>query len=296
MDSSPRSGRTPSRNSALRHGSEATNNAEWQQHPRRKDGALATRRPHRHYRAFRCQETSHARRQPLHRGDCQAPAVPCHALARWEETQVLFHLRRHGWRATSAMRRRIANARRAVAAGDAPSPKPLPHDSAGGQREATATVSTQVSRPTCSARPSGPGAAFGRRGKRALAPSANTGRTMQIKCLDAVGPSKASLRTPKSPQRVDQPPREKTARPTRRAGSGGSNPGPGAKTPRARANDRPGKMQSEKTQRLAATHRSNPFTSRRANEQTQHRATKSFEGTTQLQHEGVALHVGRSWR
>ncbi|CCD20114.1 hypothetical protein, conserved in T. vivax [Trypanosoma vivax Y486] len=85
------------------------------------------------------------------------------------------------------MRRRSANARRAVGAGDAPSPKPLPHDSAGGQREATATVSTQVSRPTSSARPSGTGAAFGRRGKRALAPSANTGHTMQIKCLDAVG-------------------------------------------------------------------------------------------------------------
>ncbi|KAH8609899.1 hypothetical protein ERJ75_001154900 [Trypanosoma vivax] len=277
MDSSPRSGRTPSRNTALRHGSEATNNAEWQQHPRRKDGALTTRRPHRHYRAFRCQETSHARRQPLHRGDCQAPAVPATRLRAGTETQVLFHLRRHGWRATSAMRRRIANARRAVAAGDAPSPKPLPHDSAGGQREATATVSTQVSRPTCSARPSGPGAAFGRRGKRALAPSANTGRTMQIKCLDAVGAkqsfashSKVSAAGRPAPTRKNSP--ADTPRRLR-----GSNPGPGAKTPRSRANDRPGKMQSEKTQRLAATHRSNPFTSRRANEQTQHRATKSFE-------------------
>ncbi|KAH8609885.1 hypothetical protein ERJ75_001157200 [Trypanosoma vivax] len=191
MDSSPRSGRTPSRNSALRHGSEATNNAEWQQHPRRKAGALATRRPHRHYRAFRCQETSHARRQPLHRGDCQAPAVPCHALARWEGNASPLPPPPSRLASDDRMRRRIANARRAVAAGDAPSPKPSPHDSAGGQREATATVSTQVSRPTCSARPSGPGAAFGRRGKRALAPSANTGRTMQIKCLDAVGPKQS---------------------------------------------------------------------------------------------------------
>ncbi|KAH8612300.1 hypothetical protein ERJ75_000904000 [Trypanosoma vivax] len=186
MDSSPRSGRTSSRNSALRHGSEATNNAEWQQHPRRKDGELATRLPHRHYRAFRCREPSHARRQPLQRGDAKRLLSRATRLRAGTETQVLFHLRRHGWRATSAMRRRTANARRAVAAGDAPSPKPSPHDSAGGQREATAKVSTQVSRPDCCARPSGPAAAFGRRGERALAPIANTGRTMQIKCLDAV--------------------------------------------------------------------------------------------------------------
>ncbi|KAH8603801.1 hypothetical protein ERJ75_001784600 [Trypanosoma vivax] len=195
MDSSPRSGRTPSRNTALRHGSEATNNAEWQQHPRRKDGALTTRRPHRHYRAFRCQETSHARRQPLHRGDCQAAAVSCHALARWDGNASPLppppSRLASDERVAATDRQRPPRSR----CGDAPSPKPLPNDSAGGQREATATVSTQVSRPTCSARPSGPGAAFGRRGKRALAPSANTGRTMQIKCLDAVG-AKQQLRFP----------------------------------------------------------------------------------------------------
>ncbi|KAH8609902.1 hypothetical protein ERJ75_001156200 [Trypanosoma vivax] len=69
-----------------------------------------------------------------------------------------------------------------------------------------------------------------RRGKRALAPIANTGRTMQIKCLDAVG-AKQSIASHSKVSAAGRPaPREKTARPTRRAGSGGSDPGPGAKT------------------------------------------------------------------
>ncbi|KAH8612299.1 hypothetical protein ERJ75_000904700 [Trypanosoma vivax] len=135
-------------------------------------------------------------------------------------------------------------------------------------------------------RSAGPTALHGLPGQArpsAAAASAHSRRapTLDVQCKENAStpsvPSKASPCTPKSPQRVDQPPRGKTARPTRRAGSSGSNPGPGAETPRARANDRPGKMQSEKTQRLAAPHQSKPFASRRENEQTQHKATKSFE-------------------
>ncbi|CCD19781.1 hypothetical protein, conserved in T.vivax [Trypanosoma vivax Y486] len=297
MDSSPRSGRTPSRNSALRHGSEATNNAEWQQHPRRKDGALATRRPHRHYRAFRCQETSHARRQPLHRGDCQAPAVPCHALARWD--------------------------------GNASPLPPPPSRLASDERDA-ATDRQRPPRSRCGGRTVSKTfpARQRRRATRGNGDGQHAGQQARLLCT--AFRARRGLRSPRQARtRADRQHRTYNANkmPRRRRcqaklrfalqslRSGSTSPhekkqpgrhaaqAPAAQTPaQARRRRAPAPMtglarcsqkkHSDWPQRTEATPSLHGGqTSKRSTEPRNH-----SRRPTQLQHEGVALHVGRSWR
>ncbi|KAH8609898.1 hypothetical protein ERJ75_001155100 [Trypanosoma vivax] len=277
--------------------SEATNNAEWQQHPRRKDGALTTRRPHRHYRAFRCQRQAMQGDSPCTAG-LQAPAVPCHALARWTENASPLPPPPSRLASDERMRRRINNARRAVAAGDAPSPKPSPHDSAGGQREATATVSTQVSRPDCWC------TAFrARRGLRSAAASAHLApdrqhRTYQCNKMPRRRRCQAKLRFALQSLRSGSTSPHAKKQPGRHAAQA-----PAAQTPaqaRSRrapaANDRPGKMQSENNsdwpQRTEATPSLHGGAKKLSTQEPRNHSRRPI----QLQHEGVALHGGRSWR
>ncbi|KAH8603802.1 hypothetical protein ERJ75_001785400 [Trypanosoma vivax] len=246
--------------------------------PRRKDGALTTRRPHRHYRAFRCQETSHARRQPLHPRDCQAPAVPCHALARWGRKR----------KSLPPPPSRLASDER-NAATDQQRP---PRSRCGGRTVSKTFPARQRRRAT---RGNGDGQHAGQqarllctafRARRGLRPprQARTRADRQHRTYNANKMPRrrrcqAKLRSHSKVSAAGRPAPHAKKQPGRHAAQApaAQTPGPGAKSPRSRANDRPGKMQSEKTQRLAATHRSNPFTSRRAKKLRQHRATKSFE-------------------